>query len=315
MRYIQLVDDPPASSREMSLRELRNFVTLAETGSVTAAAEIVGLSQPAMSTSLANLERSLGVSLFVRHRGRGVNLTPEGRALAHDARQLLQQADEIHARISSAGHRAAGPVRVGSLVTVAPIVLPALIRAFNDAHPELAVHLWTGSQDLLLGWLRDGEIHVAITYDLDLPDAFEFRPLADAVPRVVLPASHPLAVRTSLHLLDLVDVEYILLDLPLSREYFTSLFLASGAQCKPAMRVTDLGLVRSLVANGFGYSLVNLRPRSTQALDGGELSYVRLQSAVPPLRLGIAWLATSSQPRAVESFAAFASHAVVDAIG
>lgn len=295
---------------ELTLRELRNFVTLADTRSVTAAARLVGLSQPAMSTSMAHLEQVIGVTLFVRHRGRGISLTPEGELLAHEARQLLVHAHEVHLRFAAVEADAVGQVTVGSLVTVAPIVLPRLVRSFNESLPNIAVNVRTGAQDQLLEWLGRGEIHVAITYDLELSDKYAFRHVTDAVAMAVLPGAHRLASRTSLHLSELADEPYILLDLPLSRHYFTLLFLSSDLPYQPALRIDDLSLVRSLVSNGFGYSLVNLRPASDQALDGGSLAYVPLETPVPPLRLGVAWLASSTQPRPVQAFVDFASQTV-----
>ena len=79
----------------MTLRELEHFVALAEHGSVTGAARAIGLSQPAMSTSLQELEKALGVTLFVRHRGRGLGLLPEGEALLVEARELLARAHAV----------------------------------------------------------------------------------------------------------------------------------------------------------------------------------------------------------------------------
>ncbi len=65
----------------IALRELENFVAVAEHGSMTGVADEIGISQPGLSTSIRNLERMLGVSVLVRHRGQGVSLTPEGGLL------------------------------------------------------------------------------------------------------------------------------------------------------------------------------------------------------------------------------------------
>lgn len=286
-------------SRELTLRELRYFVALADSRSVTAAARAVGLSQPAMSASLANLEQTLGVTLFVRQRGRGVALTPEGQTLASGARQLLVQADALQARSSPV---AATPVNLGCLVTVAPLLAPRVLRAYNEVRPDFEFALRVGAQDQLLQLLRTGEIHVALTYDIEVGAAFEFRHLHDATPLALLPADHRLATRPAITLAELVDEPYLLLDLPLSREYFTSLFLTAGLSCEPAMRLADLGLVRSLVANGFGYSLVNLCPRSPETLDGRLVAHVPLVTAVPPLRLGLVALANTTLPQSVLDF-------------
>lgn len=81
---------------------------------------------------------------------------------------------------------------------------------------------------------------------------------------------------------------YLLLDLPISRDYFTSLFLTEGIQSRPAARLTDIALVRSMVGNGFGYSLVNLFPVGSTTLDGSRVAYVPVISKLPALQLCLA---------------------------
>ena len=100
----------------------------------------------------------------------------------------------------------------------------------------------------------------------------------------------------------LVDDSYILLDLPLSREYFASLFLAAGVPYRPSARYSDLALVRALVGNGFGYSLANSVPATDIAQDGSRVAYVELDTTVQPLALGLVERVDASQPRAVDAF-------------
>jgi DNA-binding transcriptional LysR family regulator len=95
---------------------------------------------------------------------------------------------------------------------------------------------------------------------------------------------------------------YLLLDLPISRDYFASLFMAADQAPRPIARHTDLELVRSLVGNGFGYSLVNLLPARTEAPDATPLSYVPLDTSVEPLRLGVATRRQEHRLRAVDAF-------------
>ena len=88
-----------------------------------------------MSAALAKLERTVGAELFVRHRGRGVRLTMEGELLAAEARSLLARSDELQARISGALSAKSGSLVLAALVTVAPIVIPALVRQFRVEYP------------------------------------------------------------------------------------------------------------------------------------------------------------------------------------
>lgn len=290
-----------------TFRDLENVVALADCGSVTIAAAQVGLSQPAMSSALKTLESLLNTTLVIRHRGKGISLTPEGSAFAAEARTILGRAAHLQSELSGTHTRGPGRLIVGSLTTVAPIVAPPLLRTFSERYPRIPVELITGSQDQLLDLLTDGTVHLAMTYDLGLKGNLRFVHLVDAVPHVLLNARHPLAGRASLGLEDIATEPYILLDLPISRDYFTSLFLAAGIQPRPTARHTDLALVRSLVGNGFGYSLVNLVPAGTEALDGSRLAYVPLASTVAPLGLGIA---LRPDERQLGSVTAFLDHAV-----
>ena len=297
--------------RRIPLRDLENLVALADHSSVTRAADEIGLSQPAMSAALKRLEREVGSVLFVRHRGRGVRLTPEGELLVAEARSLLLRSDELQARVTGAMSSKSGCLVVGALVTVAPIVMPSLVRQFQIEYPDVAVEIRTGSQDQLLEWLAAGVAHLAVTYDLDFGSSANFERLVDAEPHAVLQADHKLAKRRRIRLSELAPDPYILLDLPVSREYFTSLFLASDIPCLPARRHPDLALVRALVGNGFGYSLVNLLPASNIAQDGSEVAYVPLESPVRPLRLGIASRPGDQPPRSQQTFIEFARNSFV----
>ncbi len=295
----------------VALRELENFVAVAECGSVTEAAAVVGISQPGLSASIRNLERVLGVRLLVRHRGRGVSLTPEGDLLMAEARATLSRAGELEARMSAAISDDSGRVLVGSLVTVAPIVTPSLVRRFREQHPGIAVEIRTGTQDELLAWLRTGAVHAAITYDIELGREVDFQRVLDIEAHAVINASHRLADHAVIDLEALAGDPYILLDLPLSREYFMSLFLATGIAYHPAARHADISLVRTLVGNGFGYSLVNLLPATDIAQDGSRVVYVPLRSELPSLGLGLARRSDDKPPRALETFVDFARSALV----
>lgn len=298
-------------SADVQLRDLKNFVALAEHASVTLAAQAIGLSQPAMSVALQRLEATFGTQLFVRNRGRGIGLTPEGRVLLVEARSVLERADELAARMSSAGSASGGSVVLGSLVTLAPIIVPSLVRRFTQANPSIEVEIQTGSQDQLLDWLRSGVIHLALTYDIELDDNVDFERVVDAIPHAILPAGHALAGKDSVELTNLQSEQYILLDLPLSKDYFSSLFRAAGVPLRPARRHGDLAMVRAMVGNGFGYSLVNLLPASDTALDGSEVAYVPLANPLSPIGVGLVTRQADTAPRSVDGFAQFTRESLV----
>ena len=288
--------------QQVTLREVENFVSVAEHASLTLGAKAVGITQPAVSASLKKLESTLGVSLLVRHRGQGVSLTPEGALLMAEARTLVDLASNLTTAVTDAEALGTGRVLLGSLVSAAPIVIPTAVRSFITKNPQVDVEIRTGSQDELLNWLRTGAIHIALTYDIGLGRDIRFSKIFDAVPHLLLPASHRLANKQEATLEDVVDDPFILLNLPLSREYFTSLFLAAGVPFQPTRRHSELSLVRSLVGNEFGYSLVNLLPATDTAQDGSRVAYVRLKTSVQPLALGLVERVEGTLPRVVNAF-------------
>ena len=104
----------------------------------------------------------------------------------------------------------------------------------------------------------------------------------------------------------------ILLDLPLSREYFLSLFQQAGLRPRIAERVPDMSMIRSMVANGFGYSLANMRPLTDIAPDGTRLVTVPVGGDHQPLMLGMATARTRSKPRILEAFEEHCRAAITD---
>ena len=110
-----------------------------------------------------------------------------------------------------------------------------------------------------------------LTYDLELHDDVAFEPLVKLPPYAIFARDHPLAKRDSVTLRELAEEPLVLLDLPHSRDYFHGLFAAKGLQARVAQRSTQPEVLRTLVANSFGYGIVNARPRIDRALDGGGL--------------------------------------------
>ncbi len=285
-----------------TLRQLEYFVAAGEEQSITAAAERVHGSQPTVSAAVARLERALGVRLFVRRHAQGVSLTPAGRRFLVEARALLRQAAELERFSSELGDVVGGPVDLGCLVTLAPMVAPRLCRAFEAAHPAASVQLVEGGQDELLDGLRGGRLSLALTYDLQLGDDITFERLVTLPPLALLAGDHRWASAASVTLAQLAPEPLVLLDLPLSREYFLSMFLAAGLEPTVSHRSSHPEVIRAMVANGYGYSLLNARPHIDRALDGRPFVVVPIAGRVPAMELGLAAPAGSAETRTVQAF-------------
>jgi DNA-binding transcriptional LysR family regulator len=118
----------------------------------------------------------------------------------------------------------------------------------------------------------------------------------------MLPAGHPLSNHQDVTPEQLADEPMVLLDLPFSREYFLSAFHQKGLRPKIAERTTDIAVMRSMVANGFGYGIANMRPLNTMSPDGRPLAFVALRDGLRPLAMGIALPRAEHRTQTVRAF-------------
>ncbi|MEA3150157.1 MAG: hypothetical protein QOD56_1096 [Gammaproteobacteria bacterium] len=287
---------------KFTLRQLGYFIAAAETGSITLASKRASISQPAISTAISHIEHELDVQLFLRHHAQGLSLTPAGRAMLREAKQLLKQAEGLYSAAADISQHMRGELSVGWFSTLAPIVMPELVQSFLKAFPGTQVRSQESHQEGLLKSLRDAEIEIAITYDLQIGDDVSFLPLATLPPYALFGASHPLARERTVKFAQLAALPMVLLDLPMSREYFLALFIRERLEPNIAWSSKKFEVVRTMVANGMGYTLVNVRPRADAALDGRRLHRVAVAGDPPPLRIGLATLKQLKKTRLLDAF-------------
>ena len=177
----------------MNLRQLECFVRSADAGTMTAAAQGLGLSQSAVSLAVAGLEDSLGVQLLIRRRSQGLALTEPGRRLLPRARELLAHAEDVRADVDLAGRTLTGRLTVGCLRTAAPFVIPALLETFQTAQPGVQLDFIEGPLDELEGALLEGRCEVALVYDLGVSPGIACEPLYRTEPYALFSVDHPLA--------------------------------------------------------------------------------------------------------------------------
>lgn len=285
-----------------TLRQLEYFVAVGEAGSIAKAAEQVNVSPPSISASIAQLETEFGVQLFVRKHSHGLSLTAGGRVFLKEAARLLADADALHDVAGDIAEKVRGPLAIGCLLTFAQIILPALRRRFEESYPDVRVRQFERNQGQLLEMLQRGEIDAALTYDLELSQDVAFEPVMQLPAYVMLPPGHALAGRDLISPEELVDQPMVLLDLPFSREYFLSVFQQKGLRPDIAERTGDIAVMRSMVANGFGYGIANMRPLNTLSPDGKPLVFVPLGGDIRPLTMGIAMPNAEHRTQTVQAF-------------
>ncbi|SHJ93511.1 DNA-binding transcriptional regulator, LysR family [Aureimonas altamirensis DSM 21988] len=288
---------------QLSLKTLRYIVETADCGSVTEAARRLQVSQPSVSSALAQAERDLGVQIFVRHHARGMTLSVPGRRLVDEARPLLVHAAAFSKTARALGDPLSGQIVVGSFPTLAMRYMPRIIDGFARAFPKIEISLIEGDHHEILSALQDGGMEIAIGYDYALPPELHAHELAALPPHALLMPDHPLAGEKAVWLGDLAEDPFILLDLPHSRDYFAGLFAACGVEPNIAFRSRSPELVRGLVGNGRGFSLSNVLPAVPIAYDGSRIATIPLRDDLPPVRIMLLHLPGSGMRPAVAAFA------------
>ncbi|SCM66475.1 LysR family transcriptional regulator [Donghicola eburneus] len=298
-----------------TLRQLEYFVAVGETGSIAAASQQVNVSSPSISASVSQLEDELGVKLFVRHHAQGLTPTPAGRNLLDHAQMVLRQAAALNDLAGSLSGSIRGPLSIGCLSTFAQIVLPGLRRSFTEQYSDVRIRQIEADQSELFGLLRQAKIDLALTYDLDLPRDLSFHPILEFPPLVALSETHPLAHLKAVSIEELAPYPMVLLDLPHSADYFLSFFTRAGLRANIAERTRDMAVMRGLVANGFGYSIVNVRPMNDLAPDGKPMRFIPLTGQARPMKLGLLMISEADQTQLHKAFLKHAEDWIVSQTG
>lgn len=285
-----------------TLRQLSYFAATGEAGSIRLASERIHVSQPSISNAISQLEQEFGISLFIRRHAQGLHLTPAGRQLLREVKVLLSQAEGLYTIAGEISDEVKGPLTVGCMLTLAPLLLPKLCYSFGAENPAVRIRSSAKHHKDLMEGLQNAAIDIAISYDLGIPEDVRFETLGAVPPRVLLPAGHRLAGEGAVSLEDLEEEPFILLDLPHSREYFISLFVTAGIKPKIAHESEHPELIRTMVGNGLGYSLVNIVADAQYSMDGHELVTLELAGKHRPMMIGMASPDIAGPSRVVAAF-------------
>lgn len=272
----------------ITIQQLRYFVVAARLGSMTLAASELHIAQSAVSTSIAQLERQLDNQLLVRKRSVGLSLTPAGEIFAKEALSVLAHFDETIDETKGASSKISGYIRLACFFTLTPFILPKVLEKLNKEHPNLEVDVFEADSDGVKAALKSGQAELALSYDFELASQFETKIIRNLEPYVLLPQNHSLANKKKVSLKALEEDDFVLLDLPHSRDYFLNLLNSNGVKPKISFRSRNYETVRAMVARGLGYSILNQKPVPELTYDGGQVVNVGIIENCEPLPIVIA---------------------------
>lgn len=294
-------------ARSFTLIQLRYFMEVARLENMRAAAQSMNVTQSTLSAAVNQLETDLEVALFHRMSNRGLRLTEEGKRLVVGARSLLEEAELLQATVSGQSQQLTGNLRVGIFAPIAPFIAPILLKGFTKAFPGISLSFIEASQQVLLTALQRGECEIALMYDLGVGAEFSMLPVERIGAHIILDEGHRLADPAQpIHLSQLKDEPFVLLDQEHSREYFLRIF--SSLSIRPNIRylVTGYETVRSYVAMGLGYSILNRKLGHDVTYTGKTVVRVPIADPVQPIDIVVVSARDQPMSRKAQAFSEFA---------
>ncbi|GAB3206847.1 LysR family transcriptional regulator [Marinactinospora endophytica] len=245
----------------LDLDRLRALTTIAEYGSVSAAADALGITASAVSQQIAKLERETSSCLLERN-GRGVRLTDAAWLLVGHAERILRLVTEAEADLEAQRGSVVGQIGIAAPATVSRGLLPRVVRDLATHHPRLTVRLHETVPKTSLPRMLRGEYDLTIVHDwrnspLPLPEGLERVHLLDDPAEIALPASHPLAGRPSLAFAELATEKWIAAPSgDICHDWLVGMLREAGVEPEIAHYSTEYPTQLELVAAGLGVAVL-----------------------------------------------------------
>lgn len=240
----------------METRHLQALIAVADTGSVTRAAELLHVVQPAVTRYIRTLEAELETELFERSRS-GMRLTDVGRQVTHHARRALAELDRAREVARSARHEVRGIVTVGLLVSTARLLAPSVLAQVAELYPGIRLRVVTGYAGNLIQWLERGEVDVALLFDQPISAGIVTSDVVVEELWAVLPLAADTTAPQSATLADVLAHPLIVPSSPHGlRTLIDAAAARTGTSVQVAVETNDADLQQRFVADGHGWSVL-----------------------------------------------------------
>ncbi|QAU35683.1 hydrogen peroxide-inducible genes activator [Janthinobacterium sp. 17J80-10] len=291
----------------MTLTELKYIVAVSRHKHFGHAAEACFVAQPTLSVAIKKLEDELGVVIFERG-GTEVSVTPLGAQIVAQAEHVLEQTAAIKELAKQNKDPLSGPFRLGVIYTIAPYLLPQLVKTMIERVPQMPLILQENFTTRLIELLRQGELDAAIMA-LPLPSAgLQTQALYDEPFVVATPRHHPWARRETIAAEDLKSETMLLLgaghcfrDQVLEVCPEMARFSTAGDGIARTFEGSSLETIRHMVASGIGLTVLPAASVPAASAPDGMLQYVPFAEPVPSRRVVMAWRKSFTRQAALEA--------------
>jgi LysR family hydrogen peroxide-inducible transcriptional activator len=291
----------------MTLTELKYIVAVARQKHFGHAAEACFVAQPTLSVAIKKLEDELGVVIFERG-GMEISMTPLGAQIVAQAERVLEQTAAIKEIAKQNKDPLAGPLRLGVIYTIAPYLLPSLVKTMIQRVPQMPLVLQENFTVRLIELLRQGELDAAIMALPFSDQGLMVQPLYDEPFVVALPKHHSWAQRDTIAAEELKSETMLLLgnghcfrDQVLEVCPEMSRFSTSGDGIARTFEGSSLETIRHMVASGIGITVLPQASVPDMQASDGMLRYVPFVEPGPSRRVVIAWRKSFTRRAAIEA--------------
>jgi DNA-binding transcriptional LysR family regulator len=263
----------------MLLGQIEGFLETARHRNLSRAAEVLHVTQPALTARIQALEAELGTALFVRGR-RGMEMTDGGRAFLPYAERALVALDAGASLLAELGRGGTGELVLGAAPAVSTYVLPALLVRFTRQFPKVRLIVRTGHSEEILDMALRRDIDLGLVRELQHPD-IENHLLYDDVLVLVAAGSHRFGDRARVGLHELADARLILFDRTSSYYELTNAFFReAGVAPSGVIELDNIDAAKQMVGQGLGIALLPHTSVAAELADG-RLRAIDIEGVAP----------------------------------
>ncbi len=271
----------------MDLRKIENLIHVADFGSFSKAASVLGIAQSALGRQVRKLEDECGCALLYRN-GRGVSLTPDGEKLLDRLRPLLKQMDSVVAEFHNDQKSPSGQVMLGLTPTLCHMVGMRLVAEVWRRHPRIQLNIVTGYSGYVLEWLTNARVDIAVLHDARRSQHIAVDPLAELDLALVSPRQSLSPAARKLSSIEFSQLKDVPLVLPTKNhglrrtlEYAAS---QAGISLNVVFEIDALELMKEVVLEGLAHTVLGI-PAVTDELASGKFIARRITGPTLSTRL------------------------------
>lgn len=273
-----------------TLQQLRHFAAVAETGSVSRAAERCHISQPSLSNSLKNLADSISSELLTRHRS-GVSLTAEGERFLRHAYQILSAVDKATQDMLQSPLHLKGRISIGVTETISGALVPLILMEGQRQFPDVSIEIVEDERPGVQAALSEGRVDFAVLLvsNVETAPGLTVRPMFKSARKLWTAVDHPLLGQTTISLRHVAEYGYILLDRDEHIQTAQKYWSQHGVTPRVILRTKSIEAIRSLVSEGYGVTILSDLTYREWSHEGGRIARRALTDAIPSMDVGFAY--------------------------